>query len=86
MNTSFFNAVNWWDKIFAVVVALGFVGISVLSQMLGQRPPKYQKIHPNDKKTKQGGQMKWMMIIMNVCLQVCLQATILLLFQALQLD
>ncbi len=66
MNTSFFNAVNWWDKIFAVVIALGFVGISVLSQMLGQRPPKYQKIHPNDKKTKQGGQMKWMMIIMNV--------------------
>ena len=45
-----------------------FVGVTLLSQKLGQRPPKYQKTHPQDKlkKNQQGNQMKWVMIIMNV--------------------
>ncbi|MCR5231984.1 MAG: YidC/Oxa1 family membrane protein insertase [Acholeplasmatales bacterium] len=69
MNTSFMSATMWYDKVFAVVVALLFVGITILSQKLGQRPPKYQKVHPQDKlknKNNQGNQMKWMMLIMNV--------------------
>jgi membrane protein insertase Oxa1/YidC/SpoIIIJ len=68
MNTSFFNATLWYDKVFAAVVAIAFVGVTLLSQKLGQRPQKYQKVHPNDKaKAQQGGkQMKYMMIIMNV--------------------
>ena len=69
MNTSFFNATLWYDKVFAVIVAASFVGVTLLSQKLGQRPQKYQKVHPNDKakaNTAQGKQMKYMMIIMNV--------------------
>lgn len=69
MNTSFMGATMWYDKVFAVVVALLFVGVTILSQKLGQRPPKYQKVHPQDKlknKNNQGNQMKWMMLIMNV--------------------
>jgi len=68
MNTSFMAATQWYDKVFAVIVALLFVGVTLLSQKLGQRPPKYQKTHPQDKlkKNQQGNQMKWMMLIMNV--------------------
>ena len=65
MNTSFFDASSVQDKIFAVVVALIFVGLQVLQQKLSSRPMKYQKVHPNDKKNN-NNQMKWMMIIMNV--------------------
>ena len=65
MNTSFFDASEIKDKIFAVVVALIFVGLQVLQQKLSSRPMKYQKVHPNDQKNK-NNQMKWMMIIMNV--------------------
>ena len=68
MNTSFFNATMWYDKVFAAVVAILFVGMTILSQKLSQRPQKYQKIHPQDKnkQTDQGKQMKYMMVIMNV--------------------
>lgn len=68
MNSSFFEATLWYDKVFAVVIAALFVGVTLLSQKLGQRPPKYQKTHPQDKlkKNQQGNQMKWVMIIMNV--------------------
>lgn len=68
MNTSFFQATMWYDKVFAAVVAVLFVAMTILSQKLSQRPQKYQKIHPQDKnkQTDQGKQMKYMMIIMNV--------------------
>jgi len=67
MNTSFWNATEIKDKIFAAVVALLFAGVTFLSQKLSQRPLKYQKRHPNDpKNSQQQNQMKWMMIIMNV--------------------
>ena len=68
MNTSFFQATMWYDKVFAAVVAVLFVAMTILSQKLSQRPQKYQKIHPQDKnkQTDQGKQMKYMMVIMNV--------------------
>lgn len=68
MNTSFMQATMWYDKVFAAVVAILFVSLTILSQKLSQRPQKYQKIHPQDKnkQTDQGKQMKYMMIIMNV--------------------
>ena len=69
INTSFFEAADVKDKIFSLVVALLFGGITILSQKLGQRPPKYQKKYPNQKTAQQQSQqstMKWMMVIMNV--------------------
>lgn len=69
MNTSFNEATEWKDKIFCAVIALLFIAVTVLQQKLGQRPAKYQKQYPNaknSKQTQQQGQMKWMMIIMNV--------------------
>ena len=67
MNTSFFQSNNVWDKIFGAFVAIAFVGLTILQQKLGQRPPSYQKVRPNDKNlNKQGNQMKWVMIIMNI--------------------
>ena len=68
MNTSFFNATSGWDKFFSALVAVLFVGITILQQKLSQRPPKYQKQRPQDKnqKNQQANQMKWVMIIMNV--------------------
>ena len=67
MNTSFWNATEVKDKIFAAVVALLFAGVTFLSQKLSQRPLSYQKRHPNDpKNAQQQNQMKWMMLIMNV--------------------
>ncbi|MCR5350569.1 MAG: YidC/Oxa1 family membrane protein insertase [Acholeplasmatales bacterium] len=69
MDTSAFKAFssqNWADFFFGVFVAVAFVGITLLQQKLAQRPPKYQKVRPNDKKKDQPNQMKYVMIIMNV--------------------
>jgi membrane protein insertase Oxa1/YidC/SpoIIIJ len=69
MTTSFFNAAEVKDKIFGLVIALLFGGVTFLQQKLGQRPLKYQKKYndaKNKKQTDQQNQMKWMMIIMNV--------------------
>ena len=69
MTTSFFNATEVKDKIFGLVIALLFGGVTFLQQKLGQRPLKYQKKYrdaKNQQQTQQQGQMKWMMIIMNV--------------------
>ena len=66
MNTSFWNATEIKDKIFAVIIALLFAGVTFLSQKLAQRPLSYQKKRPNDaKQSQQQQQMKWMMLIMN---------------------
>ena len=69
MNTNFFSSTaSGWDKFFSALVAVLFVGTTILQQKLGQRPPKYQKQRPQDKnqKNQQANQMKWVMIIMNV--------------------
>lgn len=69
INTSFFDAVNIQDKIFALVIALLFGALQILQQKLSSRPPKYQKQHPNSKiggKQDQQKQMKMMMNIMTV--------------------
>ena len=67
--TSFMNASNPGDKIFGLVVALLFGGVTYLSQKLGQRPMKYKKNYNNVKtkdQSKQGNQMKIMLVVMNV--------------------
>lgn len=70
LNSSWFEASwdQWQDKIFCAVIALLFIGVSVLQQYLAQRPAKYQKVHPQDKNKKNANQnqMKMMMVIMNV--------------------
>lgn len=73
------------DKIFAVILAVSFVGINLLSQKLAQRPPKYQKQRPNQVETEQQKmqkqQTKMMMIMMNVMFGVMsLQSTSLALY------
>lgn len=79
MNTSFFNATEVKDKIFAVVIALLFGGLQVLQQKLSSRPPKYQKQHPNAKNSQQEQQqkqMKTMMLVMNIMFVfMCLNST-----------
>ena len=71
LNTGFMEAsASVADKIFAAVLAAGFVGVNILSQKLAQRPPKYQKQRPNQVETEQQRmqkqQMKMMTIMMNV--------------------
>lgn len=69
MNTSFFNATQIYDKIFALVVAILFGGITFLQQKLGQKTPKYQKKHPtvkNSQESQQQKTMNTMMLVMNV--------------------
>ena len=60
-----FSSQDWTNFFFGLFIALAFVGVTLLQQKLAQRPPKYQKVRPNDKKN-QPNQMKWVMIIMNV--------------------
>ena len=66
INTSFFDAVNIQDKIFAVVVAVAFGALQILQQKLSSRPPKYQKQHPNSNAGKQADQQKQMKMMMNI--------------------
>lgn len=59
------------DKIFAVVLAVGFGGLTLLSQKLAAKKPKYLKEYNNSKSTnaqqeQQQKQMKMMNIIMTV--------------------
>jgi YidC/Oxa1 family membrane protein insertase len=65
INTSFFNATEVKDKIFAVVIALAFGGLQLLQQKLASRPPKYQKKHPNQN-TQANKSMKIMMYVMTI--------------------
>lgn len=51
LNTSFFNSTTVHDKIFAVVLALGFGGLTILSQKLGQKKPKYMKDYQTKRPT-----------------------------------
>ena len=59
----------WKDRIFGLVVALLFGGVTFLQQKLASRPPKYQRNRPDVKRKdqhKQQNTMKWVMIFMNV--------------------
>lgn len=54
LNTSFFDATEIQDKIFAVVLAVGFGALTMLSQKLATRKPSYVKQYANDRvKTQQ---------------------------------
>lgn len=69
LNTSFLEATELKDKIFAAVIALAFGGLQILQQKLSSRPAKYQKHRPNaqsNQQQQQQKQMKWVMMIMNV--------------------
>lgn len=71
LNTSFFESTAIQDKIFAVVLAVGFGGLTLLSQKLAAKKPKYLKEYNNSKSTnaqqeQQQKQMKMMNIIMTV--------------------
>lgn len=71
LNTSFFDATMIRDKVFAVVVALAFGGLTILSQKLAQRKPKYMKQYNNNRTTnsqqdQQQKQMKIMSYVMNI--------------------
>ena len=84
LNTSFNETTVVADKIFAVILALAFVGITLLSQNLSSRPPRYKVQHPSDKQAQnsdQQKQMKMMMIVMNVMFGfMCLSSTSLALY------
>ncbi len=71
LNTSFFEAGLIRDKIFAVVLALSFAGMTLLSQKLAQKKPKYVKDYNRNKPStaqqeQQQKQMKMMNIIMTI--------------------
>lgn len=71
LNTSFFEAGLIRDKIFAVVLALAFAGMTLLSQKLAQKKPKYVKDYNRNKpasaqQEQQQKQMKMMNIIMTI--------------------
>ena len=71
LNTSFFEATAIQDKIFAVVLAVAFGALTILSQKLAQRKPKYLKQHnsnkpANSQQEQQQKQMKMMNMIMTI--------------------
>lgn len=71
LNTSFYAATEIKDKIFAVVIALLFGGLTILSQKLAQRKPKYLKDYNNNRgkntqQEQQQKQMKIMTYVMNI--------------------
>ena len=69
LNTSFFEATAIQDKIFALVLAVGFGALNILSQKLASKKPSYMKEYANDRvKTQQQldqeKQMKMMSYVM----------------------
>lgn len=71
LNTSFFQASAIQDKIFAVVLAVAFGGLTLLSQKLASRKPKYVKEYAGSRlKTQQQEQQQKQMKIMNVVMTI----------------
>lgn len=71
LNTSFMEATAIQDKIFAVVLALGFGALTILSQKLTSKKPKYMKEYQSNRGTSaqqdaQQKQMKTMSYVMTV--------------------
>ncbi|HRF70331.1 MAG: YidC/Oxa1 family membrane protein insertase [Anaeroplasmataceae bacterium] len=69
LNTSFFEATAIRDKVFAVVIALAFGALTILSQKLASRKPKYLKEYnqgrsANSQQEQQQKQMKMMSYVM----------------------
>lgn len=66
LNTSFFDAGTVHDKIFAVVLAVAFGGLTILSQKLAQKKPKYLKDYKTNRPASaQAEQQQKTMKIMN---------------------
>ena len=69
-NGTGFNTAQMQDKIFGIVIAVLFAVVTLISQKLGQRPPKYQKKRPSAVKSQQQEQqaqtMKFMSYFMVV--------------------
>ncbi len=71
LNTSFFEATAIQDKIFAVVLAVAFGALTILSQKLAQRKPKYLKQHnPNKPANSQQEQQQKQMTMMNMIMTI----------------
>ena len=71
LNTSFYDATLTRDKIFAVVLALAFGGLTLLSQKLSSKKPSYMKDYNRNKtvnaqQDQQQKQMKMMSNIMTI--------------------
>ncbi|MDE5565411.1 MAG: YidC/Oxa1 family membrane protein insertase [Anaeroplasmataceae bacterium] len=70
LNTSFFDAGTVHDKIFAAVLAIGFGALTILSQKLGQKKPKYMKDYQKKTANAQADQqqktMKMMSYVMTI--------------------
>lgn len=66
LNTSISGTTG--DKIFTIVIALAFSGITLLSQYLASKKPKYMKNRPNraqnDQNAKQMKMMNYFMVVM----------------------
>ena len=73
-NTSFFQAGNIWDKVFAGAIALIYAAITLFSQHLAQKKPSYMKDYQKkqpatqqqEQQQKQMKMMNYMMVIMFV--------------------
>lgn len=67
LNTGFFEAsATIQDKIFAVVIAVGFGALNLLSQKLASKKPSYMKEYPSDRaKTQQQEQQQKQMKMMS---------------------
>ncbi|MDE5715174.1 MAG: YidC/Oxa1 family membrane protein insertase [Anaeroplasmataceae bacterium] len=70
LNTSFMSATTIHDKIFAVVLAVGFGALTLLSQKLAARKPKYVKDYNRNVQTNQQDQQQKQMKIMNIVMTV----------------
>lgn len=70
LNTSFFDATTVQDKLFAVVLAVGFGALTMLSQKLASRKPKYMKEYQNRPSTSQQEQQQKQMKTMNIIMTV----------------
>lgn len=74
LNTSFMEATAIQDKIFALVIAIGFGALQLLSQKLASKKPKYMKEYAQDRvksqqqqdQQKQMKMMNYVMVIMFV--------------------
>ncbi|MDE6242183.1 MAG: YidC/Oxa1 family membrane protein insertase [Anaeroplasmataceae bacterium] len=70
LNTSFFDATAIQDKIFAVVIAVAFGALTVLSQKLAQRKPKYLKDYKNQRSNSQQDQQQKQMKMMSYVMTI----------------
>ncbi len=81
LNNSFATAATLHDKIFIVVLAFSFGGITFLSQKLASKTPSYVKKRPNANGDQMQKQMKMMTYIMTgMFVMMCFSSTSLALY------